>query len=116
LKAKRTAPVPLAHTAGTLESGTEANAPFYTAPSGRLGAWQARNWASRGPSRYRIPHAGLWCEDAMMTKYRRFICKCDNDWMTVLPDIDTCQVCYDDQAHQDVANWIKNIDQSAGRY
>jgi hypothetical protein len=66
-----------------------------------------------GPSRYRIPHAGLWCEDAMMTKYRRFICKCGNDWMTVLPDIDTCQVCYDDQAHQDIANWIKNIDQSA---
>ena len=49
----------------------------------------------------------------MMTKYRRFICKCDNDWMTVLPDIDTCQVCYDDQALQDIANWIKNIDQSA---
>jgi hypothetical protein len=90
VKAKRTAPVPLAYTAGTLESGTEANAPS--------------------------PHAGLWCEDAMMTKYRRFICKCDNDWMTVLPDIDTCQVCYDDQAHQDIANWIKNIDQSAGRY
>ena len=48
----------------------------------------------------------------MLTKYRRFICKCDNDWMTVLPDIDTCQVCYDDEAHQDIANWIKNIDQS----
>jgi hypothetical protein len=42
VKAKRTAPVPLAYTAGTLESGTEANAPFYTAPSGRLGAWQAQ--------------------------------------------------------------------------
>jgi hypothetical protein len=45
LKAKRTAPVPLAHTAGTPESGTEANAPFYTAPSGRLGAWQAQQLA-----------------------------------------------------------------------
>jgi hypothetical protein len=74
----------LAHTAGTLESGTEANAPFYTAPSGRLGEWQAQQLGKFEGPQADIEYCkrGLSCEDAMMTKYRRFICKCDNDWMT----------------------------------
>lgn len=28
-------------------------------------------------------------------RHRRFFCAgCGNDWMTVLPEIDTCQICY----------------------
>ena len=28
--------------------------------------------------------------------HRQFFCiKCGCDWMTVLPDIDTCQMCYE---------------------
>lgn len=37
---------------------------------------------------------------------RNFTCKCGADWMTVLPDVDTCQRCYN-QGQPDIADWIK---------
>lgn len=41
-------------------------------------------------------------------KHRRFICaNCGNDWMTVLPGIDTCQVCHH-KATPDIADWIRS--------
>jgi hypothetical protein len=39
--------------------------------------------------------------------YRRFICACGADWMTVIPDIDTCQTCYNHGRH-DLQDWIKS--------
>lgn len=37
--------------------------------------------------------------------YRQFICKCGCDWVTALPDVDTCQVCYH-LGQPDISNWI----------
>lgn len=45
------------------------------------------------------------------TVYRRFTCKCGCDWMTILPDVDTCQVCYH-LGQPDISNWI--VHRSAG--
>jgi hypothetical protein len=43
----------------------------------------------------------------MKPHHRRFTCKgCGADWMTVMPDVDTCQVCYH-RGQPDIADWIK---------
>lgn len=42
----------------------------------------------------------------MRPRHKRFTCKCGADWMTVLPDVDTCQRCYH-MGQPDIADWIK---------
>lgn len=42
----------------------------------------------------------------MKPRHRRFTCKCGTDWMTVLPGVDTCQVCYR-MDQPDIEDWIK---------
>jgi len=43
----------------------------------------------------------------MKPRHRRFTCKgCGADWMTVLPDVETCQVCYH-RGQRDIEDWIK---------
>jgi hypothetical protein len=43
----------------------------------------------------------------MKPRHRRFTCKgCGTDWMTVLPDADTCQACYH-RGQPDIADWIR---------
>jgi hypothetical protein len=44
-------------------------------------------------------------ELAAKPKYRQFRCKCGCDWVTVLPDVDTCQVCYH-LGTPDIKDWI----------
>ncbi len=40
-------------------------------------------------------------------RHRRYTCKCcGTDWMTVLPDVDTCQRCFN-MDQPDIADWIK---------
>ena len=43
-----------------------------------------------------------------MSRHRRFTCKCGADWMTVLPDVDTCQRCYH-MRQPDIADWIDGL-------
>lgn len=48
-----------------------------------------------------------WAETQVreLSKYRQFRCKCGRDWVTVLPDVDTCQVCYH-LGTPDIKDWI----------
>lgn len=46
--------------------------------------------------------------------YRRFLCsKCGRDWMTTLPGVDTCQVCYH-KGQRDIEHWIKLVTDASG--
>jgi hypothetical protein len=61
LKDPKSGAVRFAFNPGVLESGSEANGPFYTAPSGRLGAWQASQLGKfeAAQGRQRLPDPGV---------------------------------------------------------
>lgn len=66
--------------------------------------------------RYRLWRSMIKLSDWLFRKkraqHRQFLCVgCGCDWMTVLPDIKTCQVCYH-MGQPDIVNWITHCNNS----